>query len=65
MGTASARPDIGMRRVSCVRIVLGPATIRAEVIGTADRLPVVRPVPLRVARDLVAAGVPSVFRREG
>ncbi len=65
MGTATARPDVGMRRVSCVRIVFGKASVRAEVVGTADRLPVVRPVPLRVARDLVASGVPSVFRREG
>lgn len=65
MGTSAARPDIGMRRVTCVRIVFGRASVRAEVVGHADRLPVVRPVPLRVARDLVVSGVPSVFRREG
>ena len=57
------RPDVGMRRVSCVRVLVGPSALRAEVVGTADRLPVVRPVPLRVARALIAAGTPTVVRR--
>ena len=65
MGSAPDRPDVGMRRVTCVRIVLGGPSVRAEVVGTADRLPVVRPVPLRVASALIAAGTPSVFRRQG
>jgi hypothetical protein len=53
-----------MRRVVCVRILVGGPSVRAEVVGTADRLPVVRPVPLRTANALIASGVPSVLRRE-
>ena len=52
-----------MRRVVCVRIYVGDGPVRAEVVGTADRLPVTRPVPLRVARALIASGTPSVVRR--
>lgn len=65
MGIQTAGPDLGMRRVVCVRVVVGRRRVRAEVVGTADRLPLVRPVPFRVARALVASGVPSVLRREG
>ncbi len=65
MATATAPPELGMRRVVCVRIVIGGAPVRAEVVGAGDRLPLVRPVPLRVARALIDAGVPSVLTRRG
>ena len=57
------RPDLGMRRVSCVRVVVGDTSVRYEVVGIADRLPVVRPVSRRVASALIASGTPSVVRR--
>ncbi len=65
MGTRPPGPDLGMRRVVCVRVLVGGRRVRAQAVGSADRLPVVRPVALRVARALVASGIPSVFRREG
>jgi len=65
MAIAAAPPELGMRRVVCVRILVGGPSVRAEVVGTADRLPLVRPVPLRTANALIASGVPSVLRREG
>ncbi|MEO7442933.1 MAG: hypothetical protein ABIW46_05300 [Acidimicrobiales bacterium] len=54
---------MGFRRVSFVRIVLGPAGPRYEAVGTRHRLTVSRPIPMRSALALVGAGVPSVVRR--
>ena len=52
-----------MRRVACVRILVGDPGVGFEVVGMADRLPIVRPVPRRIATALIAAGVPAVIRR--
>jgi hypothetical protein len=65
MANATAPPEVGMRRVLCVRVVVGGTPVRAEVVGAGDRLPLVRPVPLRVARALIDSGVPSVLTRRG
>lgn len=59
---AATVPDLGLHRVSWVRIVLAPAGARCDVAGVAHRRPVVRPVPLRTATALMAAGVPAVVR---
>ena len=53
-----------MRRVVWVRLLIDDHHVRAEVEGTADRLPVVQPVPLRVANSLIASGTPSVIMRQ-
>jgi len=62
--TSPVRPELGMRRVVCVRILVGARPVHYEVVGMADRLPVVRPVPRRVATALIASGIPSVVRRQ-
>ena len=63
MSAPVAGPELGMRRVVCVRIVVDDRHVRYEVVGMADRLPVERPVPRRVATALIASGVPSVVHR--
>ena len=63
MRTTPVPPELGMRRIVCVRVLVGASPVRYEVVGMADRLPVVRPVPRRVAAALIASGVPSVVRR--
>ena len=63
MSTLPVRPELGMRRIVCVRVLVGGLPVRYEVVGMADRLPVVRPVPRRLAAALIASGVPSVVRR--
>ena len=63
MSAPPVRPELGMRRVTCVRILVGDYPVRYEVVGMADRLPVVRPVPRRVATALIASGIPAVVRR--
>jgi len=52
-----------MRRVSFVRILVGPEGPRAQAVGIAHRRAVACPLPLRAALALVRAGVPSVVRR--
>lgn len=60
-GQASC-PELGLQRVSWVRIVLGPKGPSCEVVGLAHRRPVRRVVPLRTATALMRAGVPGVVR---
>ncbi|HVM01469.1 MAG TPA: hypothetical protein VM263_02270 [Acidimicrobiales bacterium] len=60
-----ACPELGLQRVSWVRIVVGPGRTTCEVAGMAHRRPVLRTVPLRTATALLAAGVPGVVRTAG
>lgn len=57
--------DLGMRRVSFVRVVLADGAVTAEVVGVGHRLPVTRRVSLATAADLAAGGVPTVMRPAG
>lgn len=52
---------LGLERVCWVRFRRG----RADVAGIVRRRPVVRPVPIAVAAELVARGVPVVFSGDG
>lgn len=61
---ASCDPALGLRRVSYVRVRLGEAWVRAEVVGVGHRWPRTVPVPMSVAARLAAEGVPVVVRRE-
>lgn len=56
---------LGLRRVSWVRIVVGPDGPRCDVVGTGHRRTHIRRVPLHTATALMAAGVPGVVRRVG
>ena len=60
-GQASC-PELGLQRVSWVRIVLGPNGPWCEVAGLAHRRPARLVVPLRTATALMRAGVPGVVR---
>jgi hypothetical protein len=59
-----ARPgSFGLRRIHWVRIDLTGERPRAEVAGVGQHRPVTRTVPMSVAADLAAAGVPTLVRR--
>ncbi len=49
--------------MSWVRIDLTGDVPRAEVAGVGQHRPVTRSVPLNVASDLAASGVPTYIRR--
>lgn len=55
----------GLRRVDWVNLFIDTddRRMRAEVSGVGFRLPVVCPVPLSVAADLIRAGTPCVTSR--
>ena len=53
----------GLRRVSWVRIDLTGGAPWAEVAGVGQHRPVTRTIPLSVASDLAAAGIPTYIRR--
>lgn len=55
-------PDLGLRRVSWVRVSHDGPTPRCVVAGIRNRRPVVVPVPLSTAAALAAAGVPMLLR---
>jgi hypothetical protein len=59
-GDAAGRT--GLRRVDWVRLIDDGERCRAEVIGEGFRLPVTRPIPLALAAELIAAGVPHLTR---
>ncbi len=63
MGKASRTSGFGLRRISWVRIDLTGAEPRAEVAGVGQHRPVTRTVPLSVANELAAAGIPTYVRR--
>jgi hypothetical protein len=54
----------GLRRVDWIRLRVGrdDAQLGAEAVGVGFRLPVTCPVPLSVARELIASGTPYVVR---
>lgn len=54
---------LGLRRVAYVRIDLSGTAPRAQVAGVGQHRPVTLTVPIDVATELVAAGVPSVVHR--
>lgn len=54
---------LGLRWISWVRIDLSGERPRAEVAGVGQHRPVTRTIPLRVANELAAAGVPTLIRR--
>jgi hypothetical protein len=59
-----ARPSsYGLRRISWVRIDLTGDHPRAEVAGVGQHRPVTRTVPMSVAAELSASGVPTYVRR--
>ncbi|MCA1707965.1 MAG: hypothetical protein LC808_33695 [Actinobacteria bacterium] len=59
------RIELGMRRVSFVRVVVSDACVAAEVVGVGHRLPSTRRVSLTTAAALAAHGVPMVLRPPG
>jgi hypothetical protein len=52
----------GLRRVEWVRLIEDGGRYRAEVVGSGFRLPVICPIPLSLASELIASGVPHVTR---
>jgi hypothetical protein len=63
--TSSSSTATGLRRVDWVRLVVDDDQVRAEAVGVGYRLPATRPIPLSVARALMAEGTPSVMHRVG
>ena len=59
---AAACPEVGLRRVSWVRIVFSDGEPVCEVAGIGHRVPAIRRIPLSTAAALAAAGVPTVVR---
>ncbi len=53
-------PDVGLRRVSWVRVVVGADGARCHVAGLLHRRPVVLGIPLSTATALIASGVPAL-----
>ncbi len=62
---ADGHPSViaAVRHVNWVRIDLTGPTPCAEMAVIGHRRPLVRSIPLRTARSLAAAGVPTVVRR--
>jgi hypothetical protein len=52
----------GLRRIDWVRLIEDDGHYRAEVVGEGFRLPVSRPIPLSLAAELIASGVPHLTR---
>ena len=52
----------GLSRVDWVRLLDDGGCFRAEVVGVGFRLPVTRAIPLSLAAELIASGVPHVTR---
>lgn len=59
-GTTARVPDVGLRRVSWVRVVVGADGARCHVAGLLHRRPVVLAIPLSTATGLIDAGAPAV-----
>jgi hypothetical protein len=54
--------EVGLRRIDWVRLLVGEHEVAAEAVGMGFRLPASRPIPLSLAAELIASGVPSVTR---
>jgi hypothetical protein len=52
----------GLRRIDWVRLLDEGGRFRAEAVGVGFRLPVTCPIPLSLAAELIASGVPHVTR---
>ena len=52
-----------MRRISWVRVSWERGRYRARAIGLGHRLPTEQLIPMEMAADLAARGVPVVIRR--
>ena len=63
MHRRSRTGGFGFRRVSWVRIDLTGDEPWAEVAGVGQHRPVTRTIPLSVAGELAASGVPTYVRR--
>lgn len=63
MGRHSRSSGFGLRRISWVRIDLTGTEPRAEVAGVGQHRPVTRSIPLSVAQELAADGIPTFVRR--
>lgn len=63
MGRHSRSSGFGLRRISWVRIDLTGSEPRAEVAGVGQHRPVTRSIPLCVAQELAADGIPTYVRR--
>ena len=62
MGSSGVANRTGLRRVDWVRLVDEGGRFRAEVVGVGFRLPVTYRIPLSLASELIASGVPHVTR---
>jgi hypothetical protein len=60
--TTDAASRTGLRRVDWVRLIEDGGKYRAEAVGVGFRLPATRAIPLTLAADLIASGVPHVRR---
>jgi coproporphyrinogen III oxidase len=56
--------ELGLRRVSWVRVVVHGGVTTAEVFGIGHRLPITRRVPVATALGLAAGGVPLVVHTD-
>lgn len=63
MDKGSRTSGFGLRRISWVRIDLTGPEPQAEVAGVGQHRPVTRTIPLRVANELAASGIPTFVRR--
>jgi hypothetical protein len=62
MRSSEVTSRTGLRRIDWVRLLDDGGRFRAEVVGVGFRLPVTCPIPLSLAADLIASGVPHVTR---
>ena len=51
-----------MRRLDWVRVVVGRQGAHAHAVGSTHRLPRTVPIPVDLAAELAAGGVPLVLR---
>jgi hypothetical protein len=60
MRSSEVTSRTGLRRIDWVRLFDNGGTFRAEVVGVGFRLPVTYAIPLSLAADLIASGIPHV-----
>jgi len=62
---SSAAILVGLRRVDWVRLLVSDDHVDAEAVGVGYRLPTSCPIPMAVAANLIASGIPYVTRHVG
>ncbi len=62
MARSERAGQAGLRRVDWVRLLVDHEQVRAEAVGVGFRVPVTCPIPLSVAANLIALGIPLVTR---